>query len=77
MNLLRCKVDVEGFGFSKHRQDIDIRRVYITMDAWQDNWSKWKVCNEKIHKRADSVHNLKVSRTCLARGNIFENDGYF
>ena len=32
--------------------------------------------NEKIQKRALSVHNSKVIRTCLARGKIFENLGF-
>ena len=31
---------------------------------------QWKGTN--MH----SVHNLKVLRTCLARGNIFENIGF-
>ena len=35
-----------------------------------------EIYNEKIHKRARSVHNSKVIRTCLARGNIFENVGF-
>ena len=29
--------------------------------------------NENIHKHAHNVHNPKVIRTSLARGNIFEN----
>ncbi len=33
-----------------------------------------EIYNEKIYKRAHSVHNSKVIiRTCLARGKIFEN----
>ena len=43
------------------------------MDACWDDRSKWEIYNEKIHKRAHSVHNSKVIRTGLARGNIFEN----
>ena len=35
-----------------------------------------EIYNEKIHKRAHSVHNSKVIRTCLARGKIFENVGF-
>ena len=30
----------------------------------------------KRYKYAHSVHNSKVLRTCLARGNIFENVGF-
>ena len=30
----------------------------------------------KRYKCAHSVHNSKVLRTCLARGNIFENVGF-
>ena len=30
----------------------------------------------KRYKYAHSVHNLKVLRTCLAHGNIFENVGF-
>ena len=35
-----------------------------------------KMFTAKRYKRAHSVHNLKMLRTCLARGNIFEN-GFF
>ena len=35
-----------------------------------------EIYNEKIDKRAHSVHNSKVIRTCLARGNLFENVGF-
>ena len=31
----------------------------------------------KRHKCAQSVHNLKVLRTCLAGGNVFKNVGFF
>ena len=31
----------------------------------------------KRYKRAHSVLNLKVLNTCLARGKIFENVGFF
>ena len=30
----------------------------------------------KRYKRAHSVYNSKVIRTCLTRGNIFENFGF-
>ena len=46
------------------------------MDTCWDDRSKWEIYNEKIHKRAHSVHNSKVIKTCLARGNIFENVGF-
>ena len=55
---------------------MDIKIVHIAMDACWDDRSKWEIYNEKIHKRAHSVHNSKVIRTCLARGNIFENVGF-
>ena len=45
------------------------------MLCWDDR-SKWEIYNEKIHRRLHSVHNSKVIRTCLARGNIFENAGF-
>ena len=35
-----------------------------------------EIYNEKIRKRAHSVHNSKVIRTCLSRGKIFENVGF-
>ena len=35
-----------------------------------------EIYNEKIHKRAQSVHNSKAIGTCLARGKIFENVGF-
>ena len=35
-----------------------------------------EIYKEKIHKRAHSVYNSKVIRTCLARGKIFENLGF-
>ena len=35
-----------------------------------------EIYNEKIHKRAHSVQNSKVIRTCLVRGKIFENVGF-
>ena len=35
-----------------------------------------EIYDEKIQKRAHSVHNSKVIRTCLARGKIFENVGF-
>ena len=73
MNLLWCKVDANIFGFSNHHQDLDIKIVHIAMDACWDDRSKWEIYNEKIHKRARSVHYSKVLRTCLARGNIVEN----
>ena len=36
-----------------------------------------KMYSTKRYKRAHSVLNLKVLSTCLARGKIFENFGYF
>ena len=45
------------------------------MDACWDDRSKWEIYNEKIHRHAHSVHNSKVIRVCLARGNI-ENVGF-
>ena len=62
--------------FRFHHQDLDITIVHIAMDAWWDDRSKWEIYNEKILKRPHSVHNSKVIRTCLARGNIFENVGF-
>ena len=50
--------------------------VHIAMDACWDDRSKWEMHNEKIHKRAHSVHNSKAIRTCLAHENIFENVGF-
>ena len=47
------------------------------MGACWDDRSKWEIYNEKIHKHAHSVQNSKVIRTCLARGKIFENVGFF
>ena len=35
-----------------------------------------QIYNEKMHESAQSLHNSKVVRTCLARGNIFENVGF-
>ena len=45
-------------------------------DCWDDR-SKWEIYNEKIDKHAHSVQNSKVIRTCLARGKILENVGFF
>ena len=36
-----------------------------------------KMYTTKRYKRAHSVLNLKVLSTCLARGKIFENVGFF
>ena len=68
MNLLWCKVDVSGLGYqnSSHSDGCT---------CWDDR-SKWEIYNEKIHKHAHSVHNLKVIRMYLAHGNIFENVGF-
>ena len=38
-----------------------IQRVHIAMDACWDERRKWEIYNEKIYKRAQSVHNLKVT----------------
>ena len=35
-----------------------------------------EIYNERIHKRAHSVQNSKVIRTCPARGKVFENVGF-
>ena len=45
-------------------------------DCWDDR-SKWEIYNEKIDEHAHSVQNSKVIRTCLARGKILENVGFF
>ena len=42
------------------------------MDACWDDRSKKEIYNEKIHKRAHSVNNLKVIRKCLARGKYLK-----
>ena len=76
MNSLWSEVDVKRFGFITYHQDLDIKIVHIAMDACWDDWSKWEIYNEKVHKRAHSVHNSKVIRMCLACGNIFENFGF-
>ena len=34
------------------------------------------IYNERLHNGTHSVHNSKVIRMCLARGNIFENVGF-
>ena len=70
MNISWCKVDVNVSG-------LGYEIVHISMgDCWDDR-SKWEIYNEKINKHAHSVQNSKVIRTCLARGKILENVGFF
>ena len=47
------------FVVSHHHQDLDIKIVHIAMGGCWDDRSKWEIYNEKIHKRAHSVHNSK------------------